>query len=84
MYGLGLMTIPVAWTFPAATVFYWVINNSFSLGQTAFLNFPGVKDKLGILPAPKKTDGPSATPGVGVTPTSFASMPIRKTQVRLL
>ena len=48
MYGLGLMTIPVAWTFPAATVFYWVINNSFSLGQTAFLNFPGVKDKLGI------------------------------------
>lgn len=37
MYGLGALTIPIAWAFPAATVFYWCINNTFSLTQVRVL-----------------------------------------------
>ncbi len=50
--GLGLVTIPAGMALPAATVFYWCINNTFSLVWTGALVIPGVKGVLGILPPP--------------------------------
>lgn len=57
MLGMGLLTVPISWNFPAAVLVYWVSNNCFSIVQTGLLNrVPGVKPFFGILPPPTEED----------------------------
>lgn len=57
MLGMGFLTVPISWNFPAAVLCYWVANNSFSILQTGLLNrVPAVKPMLGILPPPTEEE----------------------------
>merc|ERR1719174_2019029 len=57
MLGMGLLTVPISWNFPAAVLCYWVANNTFSIVQTGLLNrVPAIKPMLGILPPPTEAE----------------------------
>ena len=55
MYGLCAMSLGISIKFASAVVFYWCVNNTWSLAQTAVLRVPAVRDACGILPPPAKT-----------------------------